>query len=288
METLESRQMLSITPLQNINSSGSTGEKPQSKIFEYAGQWWSVMPSSSGTSVFRLDGTTWTATQQITTNDSVQADVKLVGDVAHVLLFDGNSTQLASLQYDSGPDNRFEPWSVRPQPVNVPLHSSVETATIEVDSIGRMWVAYDGSSTVEVRYSDGNYSTWSAPINIASGINSDDISAIVAMPNNQIGVFWSNQSTDRFGFRVHVDGAAPNDWSNNEVPASQSALNVGGGMADDHVHLAVAADGTLYAAVKTSYDSSGHPKIALLVRRPNGVWDNLYSISNSGTRPTIA
>ena len=116
METLESRQMLSITPLQNINSSGSTGEKPQSKIFEYAGQWWSVMPSSSGTSVFRLDGTTWTATQQITTNDSVQADVKLVGDVAHVLLFDGNSTQLASLQYDSGPDNRFEPWSVRPQP----------------------------------------------------------------------------------------------------------------------------------------------------------------------------
>ena len=36
---------------------------------------------------------------------------------------------------------------------------------------------------------------------------------------------------------------------------------------------AVAADGTLYAAVKTSYDSSGYPKIALLVRRPNGVWD---------------
>ena len=141
---------------------------------------------------------------------------------------------------------------------------------------------------MKCRYSDGNYSTWSAPINIASGINSDDISAIVAMPNNQIGVFWSNQSTDRFGFRVHVDGTAPNDWSNNEVPASQSALNVGGGMADDHVHLAVAADGTLYAAVKTSYDSSGHPKIALLVRRPNGVWDNLYSISNSGTRPTIA
>jgi hypothetical protein len=287
MEALESRQMLSITPLQNINSGGGTGEKPQSKIFEYAGQWWSVMPGSSGASVWRLDGTTWTSTQQVGSNDGIHADVKLVGDVAHVLLFDGSSTQLASLQYDAV-DNRFEPWSVRPGLVNIPLSSSAETATIEVDSTGRMWIANDVSSTVEVRYSDGPYTTWSAPITVASGINSDDISGIVAMPNNQIGVFWSNQSTDRFGFRVHVDGTAPNQWLADEIPAKQSALNVGGGMADDHLHLAVAADGTLYAAVKTSYDKSGYPKIALLVRRPNGTWDNLYAISNSGTRPTIA
>jgi hypothetical protein len=150
-----------------------------------------------------------------------------------------------------------------------------------------MWVAYDVKSTVEVRYSDGNYSTWSTPITIASGINSDDISTIIALPNGSIGVFWSNQSTDRFGFRLHQDGAAPSIWSVDELPASQSALGVGGGMADDHVHVAVASDGTLYAAVKTSYDRSGYPKIALLVRRPNGAWDNLYAVDNGGTRPIV-
>jgi len=287
IEPLESRQMLSITPLATINASGSTGEKPQSKVFEYAGQFWTVMPNSSGTSVFRLDGTSWSATQQITTNKSVNADVKVVGDLAHVLLYSGTSSQLATLQYDPV-DNRFEPWAVRPQLVNVQLSSGVETATLEVDSTGRMWIASDASSTVEVRYSDGPYTTWSAPITVASGISSDDISAIIAMPNNQIGVFWSDQSTDRFGFRIHVDGTPATQWLADEIPASQSALNVGGGMADDHMHLAVAADGTLYAAVKTSYDKSGYPKIALLVRRPNGTWDNLYSVSNSGTRPTIA
>lgn len=279
--------MLSITPLATINASGGTGEKPQSKVFEYGGQFWTVMPTSNGTSVFRLDGTNWTATQQITTNKSVNADVKVVGDLAHVLLFNGTSSQIATLQYDPT-DNRFEPWSVRPQLVNVQLSSGVETATLDVDSTGRMWIASDASSTVEVRYSDGPYTTWSAPITIATGISSDDISAIVSMPNNQIGVFWSNQSTDRFGFRIHIDGAAASTWLANEIPASQSALNVGSGMADDHMHLAVAADGTLYAAVKTSYDKSGYPKIALLVRRPNGVWDNLYEVSGSGTRPTIA
>src|SRR3954471_13421873 len=85
MEPLEARQMLSITPLQSISSSGNTGEKPQSKVFEYAGQWWTVMPNATGTSIYRLDGTSWTETQQITTNKSVHADIKLVGDLAHVL-----------------------------------------------------------------------------------------------------------------------------------------------------------------------------------------------------------
>ena len=58
-------------------------------------------------------------------------------------------------------------------------------------------------------------------------------------------------------------------------------------MADDHIHLAVASDGTVYAAVKTSYDSSGYPRMCLLVRRPSGVWDNLYTVDTIGTRPIV-
>src|SRR5690606_37094889 len=72
-----------------------------------------------------------------------------------------------------------------------------------------------------------------------------------------------------------------------ESPASQSALNVGGGMSDDHINMAVAKDGTLYCAVKTNYDKKGYPKIALLIRRPDGKWDNLYGVSETGTRPIV-
>src|SRR5664279_1504201 len=68
MERLEGREMLSITPLSSISTSQDTGEKPQSKVFQYADQWWTVMPNSSGTSVYRLDGTNWIETQKITTN----------------------------------------------------------------------------------------------------------------------------------------------------------------------------------------------------------------------------
>ena len=287
MESLEGRQMLSITPLQGLSAAQDTGEKSQSKMFEYAGQWWSVMPIKGGTWVFRLDGTTWTPTQQITTNSKVHADVKVDGDLIHVLMYNGTKSQFATLQYDAGPDNRFEPWSLQPQVVNIPLSKGVETATIEKDSTGRLWIASDAKTTIEVRYSDGLYTTWSAPITVASGIKSDDISAIIAMPNDQIGVFWSNQSTKRFGFRVHVDGAAPDVWSADEIPGSQSALNIGKGMADDHMHLAADSNGTLYAAVKTSYDKSGYPKMGLLVRRPDGAWDDFYGLDDSGTRPVV-
>jgi hypothetical protein len=286
-ESLENREMLSITPLQSISTSQDTGLKPQSKVFEYAGQWWAVMPNATGTWVYRLDGNHWTTTTQITSSKSVHADVKVDGNLIHVLLYNGTSSQVATLQYWGGGVNRFEPWDLQPNLVSVPLSSGGETATIEVDSTGRMWIASDTSSSIVVQYSDGLYTNWSDPITVATGIKTDDLCAIVAMPNHEIGVMWSNQNTDRFGFSYHVDGTDPTQWSADEVPASQSALNVGSGMADDHIHLAVAADGTLYAAVKTSYDKSGYPKMALLVRRPDGTWDDLYDVDGNGTRPTV-
>ena len=120
-----------------------------------------------------------------------------------------------------------------------------------------MWLASDATTDINVRWSDSPYSTWSAPINLANNVNTDDISVVTAMPGNKVGVLWSNQTTERFGFKVHADGAAAGTWSADEVPASASAQNIGLGMADDHLNVAVAADGTLYAAVKTSYDTTG-------------------------------
>src|SRR4051794_36521009 len=286
MESLEPRQMLSVTPLQNMSFSASAGEKPQSKIFQYANQWWTVMPSKAGTFVYRLDGTSWTATQKVSASKNTHADVEVVDDLAYVLLYSGVNSQFATLEYNPA-HNQFEAWAPQPNLVNVTLSKGVETATIEADSTGRLWIASEAKTTVEVRYSDGLHTTWSAPLVVASGIKSDDISSIIAMPNDTIGVFWSNQTTKRFGFRLHIDGASPTQWSADEVPASQSALNIGHGMADDHMHLAVESNGTMYAAVKTSYDKSPYEHISLLVRRPNGSWDNLYLVDTQGTRPVI-
>ena len=70
---------------------------------------------------------------------------------------------------------------------------------------------------------------------------------------------------------------------------------VGTGMADDHMNVAVASDGTLYAAVKARYDTGGYPRMALLVRRPVGAgttytaWMSpAHARSRSSTKPTAS
>jgi hypothetical protein len=273
-------------------TSADSGEKPQSKLWVYAGTWWAVFPDSTGTWLWRLDAARWTPVLLLTSNTSVNADYALDagGSLVHVLLFDDDQSQLASVQYAPGAPGQpgsYQPWTARPAPVAVPLESSTETATLALDSTGRLWVGYDGSSNIKVRYADraGAYATWSSSITLAPSTSSDDIGAIAAFGGDRVGVMWSNQSTDRFGFRFHRDGDPPDSWSADEVPGAAAALAVGNGMADDHMHLVVASDGTLYAAVKTEYNTSGYPRLGVLVRRPSGIWEGLYEVSGSGTRP---
>ncbi len=276
-----------ITALAPIPVSTPTGEKPQSKVWFHAGTWWAALPTGSespGTYIWRLDAAngSWTRGLKISDRTDTHADVKLVGPVAHILLH-GKAPELVSIQHDAA-RQVWEPWVDRPEATRVTVG---ETGTIDVDSRGRMWLATDWKTSIQVHYADPPYASFSSPVTLADNIARDDICVVTALPNNRIGVLWSNQKTRRFGFRVHRDADAPQDWSDDEIPAARSALDAGDGMADDHLNVKVATDGTLYAAVKTSYDNGKDPKIALLVRRPNGVWDDLYGVDTVGTRGIV-
>src|SRR5262245_18453028 len=245
MERLERRDLLTaVQETNDFNITGNVGEKPENKVWEYAGKWWSVLSDTTGSYVWRLDGLTWQNVFQLSNSTSVKADVKVVGDVAHVLIENDLNTKLSSIQYVPATDT-YKFWDVRPATVDISLATGVEAATIDIDSTGRMWTAYDDDThKIQARYSDFPYSTWSSPIALATNVTDDDISSVTVLPG-KIGVMWSNQTTDRFGFRTHIDGTDPNTWTADEVPASQSALNVGQGMADDHINFAVPTSGPL-------------------------------------------
>lgn len=279
----------SITPLQPVSAVKTTGEKPQSKVWKYDGKWWAVFPVTSGTYIWRLDGTTWTNTTKISSSTSVEADCKIAGNLCHIFLWrnGNNASQLISLEYNQEA-NVYEHWNKRSSTVFIQLDSGAETATIDIDATGRMWLASDGLDDIRVRWSDSPYSTWSSPLTVATGITDDDICAVIALPvQRQIGILWSDQNSKRFGFKTHRDEDPPTVWSDDEMPASQSALNIGKGMGDDHLNLAIASDGTLYGAVKTSYDTPGYTRLGLLKRSPSGTWDNLYDVSETGTRAIV-
>ncbi|NQZ97572.1 MAG: LamG domain-containing protein, partial [Myxococcales bacterium] len=291
-ETLPDLETWSVATLDTTTTTMHTGEKPQAKLWVQNGEWFAVFPNATGSWLHRLDGATWTAILQLSTEIDTQADYVIdeATDVVHILLSDGASTQLASVEYVPGTPGRYAPWSSRPALSPVPLSSSAETATLAMDSLGRLWVAYDTSSTIRVRSADPGdaFATWSSSESVVSGVALDDIGALVAF-EGKIGVFWSNQVTHRYGFSYHFDSDDPSVWSADEVPGATAALPLGAGQADDHINLAVTSDGTLYAAVKTSYDTVGVHALALLVRRSDGTWDDLYEIDQlgTGTRPIV-
>lgn len=277
----------SVIPLVSVNTSADTSAKPQSKIWQHDGTWWTVLPSTSvspsGTWLWRLeDDGHWSNVLRLSSRTDTHADTVALGDVAHALLF-GSATELVSVEYVGG---TYVPWPQRPTLTPVALPGA-ETATIDVDSTERMWLSTESGSKVTVYYSDPPYTSFQGPVILASNIGADDITVVTALPNGTVGVFWSNQTTKRDGFRLHHDDDPPDAafWGPDEVPASQSANQIPGGLlADDHMNTAVASDGTFYASVKTSASA---PEMILLVRRPNGQWDNLYVVDQHGTRPNV-
>lgn len=266
----------------------NTGEKPQSKVWQHDGTWWAVLASTGvspvGTWLWRLgEDNTWSNVLHLSAATNVRGDAKRDGDVVHILLH-GPSSSLVSIEYVSE-EVGYELWDERPTSTLVSLPGS-ETATIDIDSTGRMWLTADAPPQVHVYHSDPPYNSFSGPVNLVGNIATDDISVVTTLPG-RVGVLWSNQTSRRFGFRLRTDGAAPGSWSPDEVPAGSSALPVGDGMADDHLNVAVASDGTFYAAIKTEYGSSNGPVIGLLKRNPDGTWDPLHEVDRTGTRPIV-
>lgn len=283
----------SITPINSMMVSSNTGEKPQSKVWRYDNKWWSVLTDAKGTYIWQLkylnNEYAWVRSLQLSKSTKTYADCKLNSNSLYILLFDKNTSlpkvSLIAMRYDQNTKS-YRYLNKNINPLDLILNNSVETATIDMDSENRLWIAYEKDTKINVRWTNFPYTIWSHEITIYNGVKNDDICSIINL-NDKIGVLWSNQNTKRFGFKVHENSNPPSVWSLNEVPSSGSAQNIGNGMADDHLNMAVLNDGTLYCAIKTSYDASGSPKIGLIVRDPNGSWSQLYNVSESGTRPIV-
>jgi hypothetical protein len=288
-----------IDQIGDINGSQNSGEKPQSKVWKHGGYWWAVFPTSEGTAgtyVWKLESNTWTKSLfSLSSSTTIQADVVVDGDFAHVLLYDGaTNSKFITLQYDEVSEE-YEIWTAGPGLVDLPLSSGVETATIDIDGTGIIWVAYESDNGINVRWSASDYSSWSEEIFLGWGAVTgipagDDICAVTAYDEDnegRIGILWSNQNAKEFRFRYHVDGTSTSNWLPSTYEVAASGSTPGNGVADDHINLAVHSNGTIYAAVKTSYDTNGEPCVALLVRSSGGTWQ-FVSVrnGNGGKRPT--
>ena len=210
----------SVPTYPTVPVSAGSGEKPQSKVWEHAGSWWAVMPSTTasprapgsgartsmraGAAVLKLSAA---RTPRPTSRSS--ATSRTCCCTTPHRRSSRSSTSPAATGMPSGRHARRRPAS--PCPTARPRPS---TSTRPAACGWRPRPARPSTSTTATLRTPRS----AARSTLATGINSDDISVVTAMPNNTIGVLWSNQNTQRFGFQTHADGADPATWSADEVP----------------------------------------------------------------------
>ncbi|MBD1538167.1 Ig-like domain-containing protein [Arthrobacter sp. S13_S34] len=260
--------------------------------------------TGTGWQIYRLDraAKTW-----VNTGVSIDSRSNTLADT----LWDGNKLYIASHVATVSGDASTKP-SVSGQPAKLYRYSyaagkytldagfptninnnSSESMTIDKDTTGAIWATWtqvSGSSTsgysssVYVNSSAPGGASWGTPFVLPVADPKpapDDISAIVAYGNKKIGVMWSDTPAGTVYWATRTDGTSPTAASSWNV---QSAVQ-GKGQADDHLNIkTLLADpsGNVYAAVKTSLDSSTDktlPQLQLLVFRPG---------TGSFTRSTIA
>ncbi|MFC0485625.1 CBM96 family carbohydrate-binding protein [Pseudarthrobacter scleromae] len=271
--------------------------------------------TGTGWQIYRLDraAKTW-----VNTGVSIDSRSNTLADT----LWDGNKLYIASHVATVSGDASTKP-SVSGQPAKLYRYSysagkytldagfptninnnSSESMTIDKDTTGAIWATWtqvSGSSTsgysssVYVNSSAAGGTSWGTPFVLPVADPKpapDDISAIVAYGNKKIGVMWSDTPAGTVYWATRTDGTSPSAASSWNV---QSAVQ-GKGQADDHLNIkSLVADpsGRVYAAVKTSLDSSTDktlPQLQLLVFRPGTgsfTKSTIATLADCVTRPQI-
>jgi hypothetical protein len=158
--------------------------------------------------------------------------------------------------------------------------------TVDVDTVGRIWIGYVQQSTgyVIARWLEPPGSArddaprLSEPIILARVADEKDMCSVLAFAGH-IGVMWSDEKADAISFRSRRDDDDPRSWLAAEVVAR------GHGVSDNHINLAAESNGRVWAVTKDRWD-----QFTLRRRNSAGHWDLAVPVLPSGrigTRPIV-
>jgi hypothetical protein len=262
------------------NPSAPTGQKPSSKLFIVSGTWYGVLWSDAHDNGAGVPKGAWTV-QRFSTSTQTWTDTGTVVDTrakaAVDALYSGGRLYVVATLVEGATDLddavkvhtlqlTGSTWTLEhTDPV---ANASPETAVLDRDSTGRLWLAYTyappmGAKSVYVAHTDAG-GRWQAPyilpVGNATGLG-DDIASIVAYgvgTSRYVGVLWSNQVDNTLNFARHADTATGDtgaDWE-------PTVLASGDRAADDHLNIKSVIDdgsGRVFAVVKTSRNDPPNP-----------------------------
>ncbi|HEX9653188.1 MAG TPA: hypothetical protein VGA99_05715, partial [bacterium] len=272
-----------------------TAEKPESKLWINDGFWWGSLwdPSANRYRIYKFDkdDQCW---------QNVGPDIDDRANTLSDALSDGQKLYIVSHLYSGSGPSRLYRYSYNNStdsytldsgfPVNV-NQNNAEALTIAKDSNGKLWITWENSNKIMINRSTTNDQTWGTPFQLpvqGGNVAGDDISAILSIGSNKIGVMWSNQNDKKMYFAVHNDGDGDTTWQPREEALVDQNL---GAVADDHLNVKMSSDdgGNVFAITKTSLSGGDAPLIYVLKRASNGSWSrHIFGLKRDNhTRPIL-
>jgi len=235
------------------SATAATADKPQSKVWYNDGFWWALMVTPGGTvNIYQLNRSThaWADTGTVVdSRGNSTGDALWTGGKLYIASRTGGTSGAVKV-YKFSYSTSTKKYSADPAFTTKTFPGGgTESATIDKDSTGALWVTFTRGSAVYVsNTTNAAQTTWSSPFRIAgadTSVATDDISAVIAF-EGKIGVLWSDQPSNAMRFAYHVDGAPNTAWTLETVLS-------GTGIADDHINIkSMVGDsaGRIYAAVR--------------------------------------
>ena len=275
-------------PVMRVKAEYPTESNTQSKLWYFDGSWWAMLPDGEGTSVWTRRHGRWQRDESLDATALASlpgvADVWSEGESVVALIASYNRLSLVRLAFDHG----TKAYRLAAAPLTWELGGSrqspkaMKTAMITRDELGFFWIAYDFDNRIFVRRSlDRSAADWQDAMDISAEIYHDDI-AIAFPTKGGVGVVWGDQGREALYYREHRADRPFGQWESTQVLAQ------GNRTADNQFNVAVALDGSIFLASKTSLDTVGEPLLSLRVKR-EGRWQSVpYRLRTAVEMPNRA
>jgi hypothetical protein len=260
----------------------------QNKVFYHDNQWWAIAfhEPENRWYIWKYNGAAWQRITSLEKGFNYQWDAVLNAGLGKLYLLGSHTvaSDFRRYSYIGGEWKRDSGFSVSLADFTA-LDAANPVSLVQAKN-GSLWLFRVMNNTLQAKRSADGGVTWSAPINLKTGLTTvtglTDAVAFTNAGKNYIGVAYAEQDNpspiSKFGFLKHRDSDADTVWSDE----SSSLTFFGTERAHNALCLAADENENVYLFTRTIASSASDPRNLLYKRGGGGAWFK-YKVNATST-----
>lgn len=259
----------------------------QSKVFYHDSQWWALACNQADGRwyIWRYNsGTTWVKTFVVTPGNAFNCDAVINPNDGRLYVFGSHKTSPSfwRFSYAGGTWKKDAGYPIAV--ANFTHADQNNPASLVLAKNGEWWIFRIHNKVLQARYSTNDGQTWSAIIDVKSGlttiIGTTDAVAFSSAADNFVGVAYGERDTtgSKYGFLRHRDGDSEAAWTDE----SSSLTFFGNERALNNICLTTDGNDNLYLMTRNNKAGGNLPRNTLYKRDNAGAWQK-FKINSSAT-----